>query len=91
MGNGAVDVKCAQIGRAVRILDEGLKASLNLDAGGDLAANLHDLYAYAMVRLTQANLRNDAASLDEVERLIRPLRDAWATIGAAVSHEGTGT
>lgn len=91
MGNGAVEVKCAQIGRAVRILDEGLRAALNLDAGGELAVHLHDLYTYAVMRLTQANLRNDPALLDEVDRLVRPLRDAWATIGAAVSHEGAGT
>ena len=34
------------------------------------------------MRLTQANLRNDEAALLECQRLIEPLRDAWAQIGA---------
>jgi flagellar protein FliS len=47
------------IGRAVRIVDEGLRAGLNLEAGGRLASDLHELYGYLNLRLTQANLRND--------------------------------
>ena len=49
--------KGREIGRAVRILEEGLKASLDLRAGGALATDLRDLYAYAVLRLTQANLK----------------------------------
>jgi len=86
MVGGAIEVKCAQISRAVRILEEGLKCALDLAAGGELAENLHNLYAYCVVQLTRGNLRNDPALLVEVERLIRPLRDAWAAIGAKVSH-----
>ena len=80
-----IEPKCAQIGRAVRILDEGLIAALDLEAGGELALNLRNLYHYAVIRLTWSNLHNDPAPLDEVERLIRPLRDAWQAIGAQVS------
>ena len=80
MRSGQVDLKGRAIGRAVRIIDEGLKASLDIGQGGELAANLNDLYAYATLRLTQANLRNDEGALDEAQRLIEPLRDAWASI-----------
>ena len=69
------------IGRAVRIVDEGLKASLDVNAGGTLASDLRDLYAYVCLRLTQANLRNDAAALQECIALMQPLRDAWSAIG----------
>ena len=61
-------LKGREIGRAVRIVEEGLKASLNLSAGGALAADLSELYAYVTLRLTQANLKNDAAALDECQR-----------------------
>ena len=83
--DGAVEAKCRAIGRAARIVDEGLKANLDLDGGGTLAADLRDLYAYVSLRLVKANLNNDAAGLDECRRLMRPLREAWATIapGAA--------
>lgn len=81
MQAGNVEAKGKAIGRAVRIVEEGLKASLDTGAGGNLAADLRDLYAYVTVRLTHANLRNDPAVLDECQRLIEPLRDAWLAIG----------
>lgn len=82
--DGNVELKGRAIGRAVRILDEGLKATLNTDDGGELAADLNDLYAYTSLRLTQANLRNDEPALDECQRLIEPLRSAWTAIAAQV-------
>jgi flagellar secretion chaperone FliS len=81
---GQIERKCREIGRAVRIVDEGLKASLDLTAGGALAADLADLYAYVTLRLTQANLKNDAATLDECLALMQPLREAWASIAPRV-------
>lgn len=75
------------IGRAVRILDEGLRAGLDVRAGGSLARDLGDLYAYVTHRLTLANLRNDEDALAECQRLMQPLRDAWLAIGA---EAGTG-
>lgn len=77
---GSVQAKCHSIGRAVRIIDEGLKASLDLAGGGALAADLRDLYAYVSLRLVQANLHNDADGLHECRRLMRPLREAWSSI-----------
>jgi len=83
MRGGQIEAKGRAIGRALRIVDEGLKASLNMEAGGELAADLNDLYGYTSLRLMQANRRNDEAALDECLRLIEPLRDAWARIGHA--------
>ena len=73
--------KGAAIAQAVRIVDEGLKAGLDVKAGGRLAADLADLYAYVCLRLMQANLHNDEAALAECERLIQPLAEAWTAIG----------
>ena len=75
-----VERKGRAIGRAVRIVEEGLRAALNLNAGGQLAGDLNELYRYVGTRLTQANLRNDLDALDECRRLIEPLRDAWNQI-----------
>ncbi len=69
------------IGRAVRILDEGLRAGLDLTAGGTLARDLDELYTYLGLRLTFANLRNDENALDECQRLMKPLYEAWLGIG----------
>lgn len=71
------------IGKAVRIVDEGLRPSLNLDAGGALAADLNRLYAYLSLRLTHANLHNDMAALQECSALIAPVQSAWLAIDPA--------
>lgn len=83
--SGNQSTKGAAIGRAVRILDEGLRAGLDLQAGGSLARDLDDLYGYLTRRLTLANLRNDESALDECQRLMRPLQEAWAAIGPSTA------
>ena len=82
MRSRQVEQKGRAIGRALRIVNEGLREGLNLRQGGSLAADLNDLYAYVTLRLMQANLANDEAALDECQRLMVPLREAWAAIGA---------
>lgn len=87
---GNVGLKGRAIGRAVRIIEEGLRAGLNLREGGQLASDLNDLYAYIGLRLTHANLRNDEAAVAECQRLVQPLLDAWKAIAvqndAAPAH-----
>jgi flagellar protein FliS len=88
MRNRDVAAKGQAISRAVRIIDEGLRAGLDLRAGGALARDLHDLYGYLTLRLTVANLRNDEAALDECLRLMRPLQEAWAAITPGAPSRG---
>lgn len=76
---GHVEVKGRALSRAVRILDEGLRAGLDLSAG-PLAADLRELYGYVCMRLTQANLHSDLAAIEEAQRLLAPVRDAWNAI-----------
>lgn len=76
---GDMAEKGTQIGKAVRIIEEGLKAGLD-PAGGEMTQNLGALYAYSVRRLTEANLRNDAAALAEVVGLIEPVAQAWQDI-----------
>jgi flagellar protein FliS len=83
-----IEGKCKAITHAARIIDEGLRAPLNAEAGGKLAVELKALYGYVTLRLTQANLNNDVAALDECLRLIEPVRSAWIAIGPRV-HTGS--
>lgn len=82
------EAKGRAIGRAVNIVGDGLKAGLDLHAGGALAANLDSLYEYVLRCLTRANLSNDERLLDECQRLIEPLRSAWKGIAAQVAATG---
>lgn len=84
MQAGQIEAKGRAIGRAVRIVDEGLRGGLNANGGGSLAADLGELYGYITQRLTHANLRNDVAALDECQRLVEPLREAWTSIAPQV-------
>jgi flagellar protein FliS len=72
------------ISRALRIVDEGLCAGLNLREGGPLAADLQALYGYISLRLTHANLHNDESAVEECTRLIEQLRSGWAGIAHQV-------
>ena len=82
---GQIETRGRAIGRAASIVDDGLKAALDVKAGGQLAEDLKALYTYVTLRLTQANLHSDAAALDECKRLMEPLRAAWVGIGPAAS------
>ncbi|MBT8120975.1 MAG: flagellar export chaperone FliS [Gammaproteobacteria bacterium] len=55
----------------------GLRSSLDLEAGGELAANLDSLYEYIFRRLMEAHAQNDEAALDEVSSLLREIKSGW--------------
>ena len=78
-----VAAKCEATTRAIRIIDEGLKAALDSRAG-DVARNLDALYDYMSRSLLSANLKNSDALYGEVEKLLGDLRGAWREIGPKV-------
>lgn len=88
MRSGDTALKCRSLTRAAAIVEEGLRASLDLRGGGSLACDLRELYAYVALRLTQANLRCDEAALDECEGLMQPLASAWASIAPTTNSPG---
>lgn len=72
------------ISHAVRIIEEGLLAPLDMTAGGALAENLRNLYEYLVHRLTIANLQTSDAVLAECSRLVDVLREGWDAISEKV-------
>jgi flagellar protein FliS len=80
-----IAAKGKAISKAVRLLDEGLKAGLS-PAGGELSVNLGNLYDYCIRRLTQANIHNDVQAVEEVRGLIEPIADSWCTIRSAATQ-----
>lgn len=75
-----IPAKGVAISKAIAIIDEGLNACLDKNVGGELAQNLSSLYEYMVMRLFAANLKNDAAILDEVAGLLNELKGAWEEI-----------
>jgi flagellar protein FliS len=81
MEQGEVEARNRLIQRTVAIIEE-LRGSLNMEAGGELAANMDDLYEYSCRQLWRANAENRAELLDEVAHLLRQIRSAWIQIPA---------
>ena len=67
------------ISKTLDIINE-LDSTLNLDKGGELAANLHNLYFFCNSRLVMANLKKDVKMIDEVIKILAGLRSAYAEI-----------
>lgn len=74
-----IAAKGREIGRAISIID-ALRASLDAEKGGSIAANLEALYEYMNRRLLEANAKDDARCLDEVAELLGEIRAGWQQI-----------
>ncbi len=85
MEAGETAQKGAAISKAIDLVSSGLKASLDMASGGELAERLGALYDYMAQRLLFANMKNNLAALDEVSELLGSLRDAWAQIAPSQS------
>lgn len=85
---GDINEKVRHIGKAVRILQEGLLSALDREKGGELAGNLAALYEYCTSRLTLANARNDVGMVDEVAGLVNTVAQGWNEITNAPVSTG---
>ena len=74
-----VIAKGKAIGKAVRLINQ-LNATLDMERGREIAANLRSLYEYMLSRLTVANLKNDARIVAEVIDLVRKVKSGWDQI-----------
>lgn len=88
MQAGDIEGKGRSLSKAIEIVGSGLAASLDLKAGGEIAANLASLYDYVIRELVAANLRNDADQLDRARQLLAQMRASWVEIGGAAAPQG---
>lgn len=86
MQRGEVEEKGRHISKSVRILQEGLVMGLDLEKGGELAANLKLLYDYSVAQLTKANIHNDDVLVEEVIKVLQPVAQGWKEIGPTVNQ-----
>jgi flagellar protein FliS len=71
------------LSKAIMIIENGLRVSLDKSAGGEIAGSLDALYEYMVKRLYAAHLENKPEHIQEVIRLLSDLRSAWAAIAKA--------
>lgn len=75
-----IAAKGEAISKAIDIIGNGLKVSLDIEQGGELAERLYALYDYMVLRLLRANLDNDLRALEEVAALLEEIHGAWREI-----------
>jgi flagellar protein FliS len=75
-----LQTKSAQLSKAISIINEGLRASLDHKQGGQIAGRLDSLYLYITSQLLEANLSNQAEPLKEALELLVMIQDAWKGI-----------
>ena len=80
MQHNEIAEKGQMISKAIMIIDHGLKASLDMNVGGDLAIKLQALYDYMTHRLLVANIQNNIEIVNEVNKLLSELHGAWKEI-----------
>lgn len=78
---GEVGCPGEQLGLSLAIVGE-LQGALNHDEGGEIAANLDDLYSYLFKEITHANIAKDEARLDNAINTVKPLVEAWVELAA---------
>jgi flagellar protein FliS len=82
MRAGETERAATAVRRAEAIIDE-LTVTLDLEAGGELAAGLRDLYLFCRRHLGQALIARDPGGVEQVAALLGELRESWAQIATA--------
>ncbi|MEW6235182.1 MAG: flagellar export chaperone FliS [Candidatus Omnitrophota bacterium] len=72
----AIEKSHQELTKVQRIFVE-LMIALDLEKGGEIAANLLRIYDFIYHRLVQANIRQNAAIIDELLPIIEDLRSGW--------------
>lgn len=78
--------KVRYINWALTIVD-GLRQSLDMENGGQIAQNLDALYDYMQRRLIIANMENNPKILDEVASLLLEIKTAWDAVPEIINKE----
>lgn len=81
-----IENKNKMLNKVIGLIGE-LQNSLDMEKGGDLSANLYNLYDYMIRQVTQANIKNDTAPLTEVISLISEIKSGWDGIPQEIRQQ----
>jgi len=76
---GNAEEKGRYISKALDIIYE-LNVVLDMEAGGEVAMNLRNLYLFMGRHLTEANTKQDIQKIEEVIKLLEELNRSWKAI-----------
>jgi len=82
---GNIEQRGLLIGKAMGIVN-GLNGSLNMEANEQVAGNLTQLYDFMLVRMSEANMNNDATAIDDVTGILKIIKEGWDAIPQDQHH-----
>jgi flagellar protein FliS len=82
MTRGHLVAKRNGMKKALEIVQH-LQSSLDMEAGGEVAAQLDALYRDVVTRVLEANVQTTPALLEEAIQLLTTVREAWHAIAVA--------
>jgi flagellar protein FliS len=75
------EARANSINKCVDIIN-GLSSSLDFEGGGQVVANLANLYDFCAQHLNAAGIKQDPAMVDEVVKIMTTIRQGWAGVQA---------
>lgn len=84
---GRFEAKAKALQKCMDIIHE-LNATLDLEKGGECAVNLRSLYAYVTQALTEADIKKDIETMNQVITMLEELESAWKAVAAPAAGAG---
>jgi len=85
ISDGDIDEASVLVHKAIGIVG-GLRDSLNLEEGGDIAGNLDSLYEYIVIRLESIDDSTPLKTLEEVKNLLQEIYTGWDGIATTITE-----
>lgn len=79
MEAGNIEARTAELNHALAVIAE-LQRSLNLEAGGEVARRLTDLYNVARGKILEANIKSSVAIVERLSTVLCSVREAWQVV-----------
>ena len=77
--NDNLEVRSKQNTRSITIIN-GMRECLDMETGGELADNLYSLYQYMTQELFRASFKNDADTIQNIQTMLKDIRESWKKI-----------
>lgn len=90
MEAGNIELRSAKLKHGFLALQQ-LEGSLNMDGGGELAANMSRYYSILRAQMMKAQIEQDAGVLRELVQLLFSVREAWVELNGRLAVSATQT
>ena len=86
IGKGDIEARFNATARTAEVISQ-LYLALDMEEGGEIAANLGGIYGFILTQLPQINFDNDPDTAEQAIKLLRPIRDSWFELDERIRAE----